>query len=74
MVKEYIPLGQRVEAYSIEAYDGTEWKVITTGTTIGHKKLDRFSDVTASKVRLNIQQAQYVPQIRAFGLYKSPAL
>jgi alpha-L-fucosidase len=74
MVKEYIPLGQRVEAYSIEAWDGVEWKVITTGTTIGHKKLDRFPDITASKVRLNIQQSQYTPQIRAFGLYKSPAL
>jgi len=71
MVKEYIPMGQGVEAYSIEAWDGTEWKVISTGTTIGHKKLDRFSDVTASKVRLNIQKSQFTPQIRAFGLFKA---
>lgn len=71
MVKEYIPMGQRVEEYSIEAWDGTEWKVISTGTTIGHKKLDRLSDVTASKVRLNIQKSQSAPQIRAFGLFKA---
>jgi alpha-L-fucosidase len=71
MVKEYIPMGQGVEAYSIEAWDGSEWKVISTGTTIGHKKLDRLSDVTASKVRLNIQKSQSAPQIRAFGLFKA---
>jgi alpha-L-fucosidase len=72
MVKEYIPLGQRVEEYSIEAFDGKEWKTIVEGTTIGHKKLDRFLAVTASKVRLNIKKSQYPPQIRAFGLFKSP--
>jgi len=72
MVKEYIPQGQKIEAYTIEAWDGKEWKVISTGTTIGHKKLDRFPDVTASKVRLNILQSQNTPQIRAFGLFKAP--
>lgn len=72
MVKEYIPLGQRVEEYSIEAYDGKEWKTIVEGTTIGHKKLDRFPAVTASKVRLKIKKSQYSPQIRTFGLFKSP--
>lgn len=70
MVKEYIPLGQRVEEYSISAFDGNEWKTIVNGTTIGHKKLDRFSPITAIKVRLDIKKSQYPPQIRAFGLFK----
>lgn len=71
MIQEYIPKGQRVEAYSIEAWDGKEWKEIAKGTTIGHKKLDRFDDVIASKIRLNINQSQYQPQIRSFGLFKA---
>jgi len=74
MLQEYIPQGQRVESYSIEAWDGNDWKAITKGTTIGHKKLDRFDDVTTSKVRLNILQSQSTPQIRTFGLYKAPKI
>jgi len=69
MVQEYIALGQRVEAYSIETWDGQEWKSIAEGTTIGHKKLDRFPDVTASKARLAIRQSQASPLIRTFGIY-----
>lgn len=72
MTKEYIALGQRVEAYSIEAWDGQAWKSIAEGTTIGHKKLDRFPDVTASKLRLTIRQSQATPLIRAFGVYRAP--
>ena len=72
MVQEYIALGQRVEAYRIEAWDGQGWKSIVHGTTIGHKKLDRFSEVTARKVRLVIAQSRMAPHIRTFGLYSAP--
>ena len=74
MVQEYIALGQRVEEYCLEAWDGQVWKQITKGTTIGHKKLDQFPDITASKVRLTIVKSQTSPLIRAFGLYCAPAM
>jgi alpha-L-fucosidase len=72
MVKEYIPLSQRVESYSIEAWDGNGWKPIVKGTTVGHKKLDRFPHVKTDKVRLNIHSALATPLIRTFGLYNAP--
>ena len=74
MVQEYIALGQRVEEYRIEAWDGQDWRQIAKGTTIGHKKLDRFPDVTASKVRLIIVKSQGSSLIRAFGLYQAPMI
>lgn len=74
MIQEYIPLSQRVEAYSIQAWDGQGWKAIVQGTTIGHKKLDRFQDITTNKVRLNIQKSLAPPLIRTFGLYRMPAI
>jgi alpha-L-fucosidase len=74
MIQEYIALGQRVEEYRIEAWDGQEWKQIAEGTTIGHKKLDRLPDVTATKVRLTIVKSQTPPLIRAFGLYRAPMM
>ena len=69
MVQEEISLGQRVEAYHIEVLDGGTWRDIVHGTTIGHKKLDRFDTVTASKVRLSIDKALASPVISQFGLY-----
>jgi len=72
MIKENIRSGQRVEEYSIEVSDGKDWKTIVKGTTIGHKKLDRFPEITAKAIRLNILKSQYPPQILSFGLYKAP--
>ena len=73
MVQEHIALGQRVERYAVEAWDGKAWRTVATGTTIGHKKLDRFADVTATRVRLRILGSRAAPAIRAVGLYRAPA-
>ena len=72
MMQEYIPMSQRVEEYVLEAWHGGAWSEFARGTTIGYKKLDRFPDVTASKVRLTILKARAFPMIRTFGLYRAP--
>jgi len=69
--QEEIALGQRVEMYHLEYWDGAAWQTITKGTTIGHKKLDRFSPVTARRVRLVVDKARACPTIQSFGLYYS---
>ena len=74
MVQEQIALGQRIEEYALEAWDGKAWRPFAKGTTIGYKKLDRFPDVTASRVRLTIGRSRAFPAIREFGLFReSPA-
>ena len=72
MIQEYLPLGQRVEAYAIDAWDGGEWRQVVAGTTVGHKRLDRFPDVTAARVRLTVEKAKACPAIRTFGVYCAP--
>lgn len=72
MVQENIALGQRVEAFAIDAWDGHDWKEITNGTTIGYKRINQFDPVTASKVRLRIDKALACPTISHFGVYKAP--
>ncbi|MBN2013309.1 alpha-L-fucosidase [candidate division KSB1 bacterium] len=67
--EEMISLGQRVESYRIDIWNGTDWQTIKNGTTIGHKKLDRVEPVTTSKVRFVIEKARACPIIREFGLY-----
>ncbi|HEY3282906.1 MAG TPA: alpha-L-fucosidase [Armatimonadota bacterium] len=70
-LQEAIALGQRVSAYHLEYLDGSAWKTLASGTTIGHKKLDRFPTVTAQKVRVSIDAARACPTLSSFGLYYS---
>ncbi|GAB4469011.1 MAG: hypothetical protein OHK0029_41550 [Armatimonadaceae bacterium] len=68
-VQEFISEGQRVERYRIEAETETGWQEVARGTTIGHKKLDRFPPVRARKFRVTLDSFRAAPQIRAFGLF-----
>ena len=69
LIQEYIPLGQRVKAFSVEAMgkDG-QWKEIARETTIGYKRIVPVSKTTAQKVRINLE-AYASPVINGFGLY-----
>ena len=71
MLQEMIALGQRVEQFKLEAWDGSAWKEVVAATTIGHKRLLRFPAVTASRVRLVILDSRSAPAIREFGLFKA---
>lgn len=71
MLQEMITTGQRVEQFKLEAWDGQAWKEFAQATTIGHKRLLRFPNVTTSKVRLTILDARDCPTVREFGLFKA---
>ena len=61
MLCEYIRLGQRVKAFSIEYHDGKDWHPIEPGeatTTIGHKRLLRFPTVSTKRLRINITDSR----------------
>ena len=73
VVQEAIALGQRVEAFTIEAFTAGEWKTVFEGTTIGHKRIVRFAPIAASKVRLHIRRARACPAISNFALYHAAA-
>ena len=69
LIQEYIPLGQRVKSFTVEAEgpDG-QWKEIARETTIGYKRIVPTEKVTTSKVRVNL--VAFAPVvINGFGLY-----
>ena len=72
LVQEEIRLGQRVEKFTLEALVGDEWKQLASETTIGRKRILRFPNVTASKLRLNIIDSKACPVISNIGVYKAP--
>jgi len=70
---EHIEIGQRISEFALDAWDGGNWKEFTRGTTVGYKRLLRFGDVTAARVRLRILDSRVSPTLSGFGLYRAPA-
>ncbi|MET2983712.1 alpha-L-fucosidase [Aureibaculum conchae] len=71
VLEEYIPLGQRVNKFTVETEVKGKWKLIDTQTTIGDKRILRFNTVKASKVRVNIE-AKAALTISNIELYRAP--
>jgi alpha-L-fucosidase len=69
MLQENIAIGQRIEKFDLEYWDGTSWKKAAAGTTVGYKRLLQFDAVTTDKVRLNIISSRLNPTIAELGLF-----
>jgi alpha-L-fucosidase len=72
-LREYLPLGQRVEAFALEVWKGNEWQEFARGTSIGNCKLVRGKPVKTTKVRLRITQAPVCPAISEVALFTEPS-
>ena len=69
LLQEPIQVGQRIEAYHIEVEEGGTWRTIAGGTTIGHKKLDRFPPVETQRIRLHIDKSLATAALATVGIY-----
>jgi len=74
LAQEYIRLGQRVKAFTVEALVDGSWKEIAKATTIGYKWILCFPSVTATKLRFNIKNSKSCPVISNIGIYDAPQL
>ncbi|MCW0484525.1 alpha-L-fucosidase [Gaoshiqia sediminis] len=72
LAQEYIRLGQRVKAFTVEAFVDGNWKEIAKATTIGYKRILRFPAVEATKVRFSIIGSKCCPVISNIGVYNAP--
>lgn len=74
-LQEFIPLGQRIEAYDIEIFKNKAWKKVHEGTSIGAKRLIKLDQpLTVSKLRINITQSPACITLSEFGIYKKAVL
>jgi alpha-L-fucosidase len=72
-LQENITVGQRIEEFVVEYKNengGNEWKQLAEGSTVGYKRLIRFPEVTAKRIRVRILSSRLNPTLSEFGLYK----
>ena len=74
MLQEYTPLGQRVKSFVLEKESSGNWEKIAEATTVGHKRILRFPDVTAKTIRVRFTDGKDIPLISKVGIYNAPKL
>lgn len=74
LIQEDISKGQRVEDFLVEAYVNGAWRHVAEGTTVGYKRLIRFSDSKAEKIRITVRSARGKANILNVGLFYAEPL
>ena len=73
LLREFLPLGQRVDRFAIDVdRDGT-WQEWATKSAIGAHRLVRGPECTTRRVRLRIVESPVCPAISEFGLFHDAA-
>ena len=68
-LQENIRVGQRVEKFSAYYEVDGKWKKFAEETTIGYKRLLRFTSISTDKVKINIESSRLNPTLAEIGLY-----
>ena len=72
LAQEFIALGQRVKKFRVEALTDGIWQTLADETTIGYKRILRLPTVTATQVRLSIDDSKACPAISNFQVFYAP--
>ena len=71
-LREYLPLGQRIETFVVDQWQDGAWSELTVGTSIGSQRLLRTRYTTTNRVRVRITQAAVCPALAEVGVYAEP--
>ncbi len=73
LAQENIALGQRIKSFDLEikTTDGT-WQKLSSGTTVGYKRILRLPDTETTAVRLVITDAKASPTLQHLGFFLAP--
>ncbi|MHC1769066.1 MAG: alpha-L-fucosidase [Verrucomicrobiia bacterium] len=69
IIMEDITRGERIREYVVEGKTPAGWRVLASGTAVGHKKIDVFETAEVTELRLRIQASVGKPMIRKFAAF-----
>jgi alpha-L-fucosidase len=68
-LREHLPLGQRVDAFAVDAWDGAGYREVVAAEAIGNRRLLRIPTITTNRVRLRILKSTGCPALTEFSLH-----
>ncbi len=73
LLREYLPLGQRISNWAVDRWENGQWIGFAAGESIGSCRLWRGTPVVSKKIRLRLS-GPVCPALSEFGLYAEPVL
>jgi alpha-L-fucosidase len=71
LIQEYIPLGQRVRSFSVDAYIKDTFDRVAKGVTVGNRRIVKFETVKTQRLKINLE-AKACPLITNIEVYRVP--
>ncbi len=72
LLQENILVGQRIEKFHLDFWNGNKWETFANATTIGYRRLLRFDRIRTNRMKIVIDKCRTNPTIASFGLYLAP--
>ena len=70
ILMEDIAHGERIRKYEVTGLlPSHEWQTLCTGISVGHKRIERFTKIKISKIRLHVTESVARPLIRKLAAY-----
>ena len=71
-LREYLPLGQRVDAFAVDVWTDGHWTEAGAATSIGNRRLLILKNAKSERLRVRFTKTSACPAIREVALYRAP--
>ena len=55
LIQEFIPLGQRVKSFSVDAYIKDTFERVATGVTVGNRRIVKFETIKTQRLKIDLE-------------------
>ncbi len=70
VIREHLPLSQRIEQFELRAGRGEGSRILYRGTTVGSKKIVRLEDCRTDMITLSITDSRELPALERLAFYE----
>jgi alpha-L-fucosidase len=72
-LREYLPLGQRVDRFALDVDQNGEWREVARGEAIGNRRLIRLDTCRTTRIRLRVLEARAGVALSELAVFEWPA-
>jgi len=69
VIQEDISKGERVRQYTLSGRMNNEWQLLSKGSCIGHKRIEKVEVENLSEIKLQILEAVGIPSIKLMAVF-----